>query len=211
MAAAIAPADQIVLLHNVSWGTYVRLLEDLGDHSSPRVTFDNGEMEIMSPTSEHEELNRTVARFVEAVTAALDLDIRSVGSTTFSREDLQRGFEPDSGFYIESAPAIAGKTKLDLNTDPPPDLVIEIDISSRSLRKLPIYAALGVREIWRYRSSKLDILLLDGNRYVEAEFSVAFPFVTGKDVLYFVDLSHTARLAAWMRAVADWTHSKAGQ
>jgi Uma2 family endonuclease len=211
MAAAIAPADQIVLLHNVSWGTYLRLLEDLGGQSAPRVTFDNGEMEIMSPTSEHEELNRTVARFVEAVTAALDLDIRSVGSTTFSREDLQRGFEPDSGFYIESAPAIAGKTKLDLNTDPPPDLVIEIDISSRSLRKLPIYAALGVREIWRYRNSKLDILLLDGNRYVEAEFSVAFPFVTGKDVLYFVDLSHTTRLAAWMRAVADWTHSKVGQ
>jgi Uma2 family endonuclease len=211
MAAAVAPADQIVLLHNVSWGTYLRLLEDLGGQSAPRVTFDNGEMEIMSPTSEHEELNRTVARFVEAVTAALDLDIRSVGSTTFSREDLQRGFEPDSGFYIESAPAIAGKTKLDLNTDPPPDLVIEIDISSRSLRKLPIYAALGVREIWRYRNSKLDILLLDGNRYVEAEFSVAFPFVTGKDVLYFVDLSHTTRLAAWMRAVADWTHSKVGQ
>jgi Uma2 family endonuclease len=211
MAAAVAPADQIVLLHNVSWGTYLRLLEDLGGQSAPRVTFDNGEMEIMSPTSEHEELNRTVARFVEAVTAALDLDIRSVGSTTFSREDLQRGFEPDSGFYIESAPAIAGKTKLDLNTDPPPDLVIEIDISSRSLRKLPIYAALGVREIWRYRNSKLDILLLNGNRYVEAEFSVAFPFVTSKDVLYFVDLSHTARLAAWMRAVADWTHSKAGR
>jgi Uma2 family endonuclease len=211
MAAAIAPADQIVLLHNVSWETYLRLLEDLGGQSAPRVTFDNGEMEIMSPTSEHEELNRTVARFVEAVTAALDLDIRSVGSTTFSREDLQRGFEPDSGFYIESAPAIAGKTKLDLNTDPPPDLVIEIDISSRSLRKLPIYAALGVREIWRYHNSKLDILLLNGNRYVEAEFSVAFPFVTGKDVLYFVDLSHTARLAAWMRAVADWTHSKVGQ
>jgi Uma2 family endonuclease len=211
MAAAIAPADQIGLLHNVSWETYMRLLEDLGGQSSPRVTFDNGEMEIMSPTSEREELNRTVARFVGVVTAALDLDIRSVGSTTFSREDLQRGFEPDSGFYIESAPAIAGKTKLDLNTDPPPDLVIEIDISSRSLRKLPIYAALGVREIWRYRNSKLDILLLDGNRYVEAEFSVAFPFVTGKDVLYFVDLSHTTRLAAWMRAVADWTHSKVGQ
>src|SRR5215470_14554746 len=129
MTRAIPATDQLVVLHNVSWQTYSRLLEDLADQSSIRVAFDNGEMEIMSPTAEHEELNRIVARFLEGVAAALDLDIRSLGSTTFKRKDVLRGFEPDSCFYLQNAPAIRGKTRLDLSIEPPPDLVIEIDIT----------------------------------------------------------------------------------
>jgi len=211
MTRSIAATDQSITLHNVSWETYLRLLEDLGDHSSPRVTYDNGELELMSPTLEHEELNRTIARFVEAVAIALDLDIRAAGSTTFSRQDLQRGFEPDSAFYLKSAPVIRGKTKLDLTTDPPPDLVLEIDITSRSRRKLPIYAALGVEEIWRYHNADLDILLLEGDHYIVAKSSKSFPFVTGKDVLRFTELSYTTRLASWMKAVIDWVHAKAGE
>jgi len=164
----------------------------------------------MSPTAEHEELNRTVARFLEAVAAALDLDIRSLGSTTFKRKDVTRGFEPDSCFYLQNAAAIKGKTRLDLNIDPPPDLVIEIDITSGSLNKLPIYAALGVPEIWRYREGKVDILLLKGTSYLDAEFSSTLPLVSAKDVLYFIELSRTERHAVWMKAVHEWITTKAG-
>jgi len=210
MTRAIPATDQLVVLHNVSWETYLRLLEDLADQSSIRVAFDNGEMEIMSPTAEHEELNRTVARFLEAVAAALDLDIRSLGSTTFKRKDVMRGFEPDSCFYLQNAAAIKGKTRLDLNIDPPPDLVIEIDITSGSLNKLPIYAALGVPEIWRYREGKVDILLLKGTSYLDAEFSSTLPLVSAKDVLYFIELSRTERHAVWMKAVHEWITTKAG-
>src|SRR5262249_29360343 len=210
MTRAIPATDQLVVLHNVSWETYLRLLEDLADQSSIRVAFENGDMEIMSPTAEHEELNRTVARFLEAVAAALDLDIRSLGSTTFKRKDVTRGFEPDSCFYLQNAAAIKGKTRLDLNIDPPPDLVIEIDITSGSLNKLPIYAALGVQEIWQYRDGKVDILLLKGASYLDAEFSSTLPFVSAKDVLYFLELSRTERHAAWMKAVHEWITTKAG-
>ena len=210
MATVVAAQDQLIVLHKVSWQTYSRLLEDLADQTSIRVAFDNGEMEITSPTAEHEELNRTVARFLEAVAAALDLDIRSLGSTTFKRKDVTRGFEPDSCFYLQNAAAIKGKTRLDLNIDPPPDLVIEIDITSGSLNKLPIYAALGVPEIWRYREGKVDILLLKGTSYLDAEFSSTLPLVSAKDVLYFIELSRTERHAVWMKAVHEWITTKAG-
>ena len=123
-------AEQRVLLRNISWETYERLLEERGDNSAPRFTYDRGELEIMSPSPEHEALNRSIALLVEFLAAELGIDVYDLGSTTFRREDLERGFEPDSCFYIENEERVRGKTRKDLSVDPPPDLVIEIDITS---------------------------------------------------------------------------------
>ncbi len=136
-----APEPRIVL-SNIEWETYERLLADQADSSAPRFAYDRGALEIMSPLPEHERYNRTIAALVESVAEELGLDGENLGSTTFKREDLERGFEPDSCFYIQHEAAVRGKSALDLRVDPPPDLVIAIDITHPSLDKFPIYAAL---------------------------------------------------------------------
>ncbi|MGH9336532.1 MAG: Uma2 family endonuclease [Vicinamibacteria bacterium] len=150
MTAAIqSPPEQRVVLHNLSWQTYDRLLEEAAGCSSLRLTYDRGTLEIMSPSEEHEELNRSLAFLIEALVTELDLESRSLGSATFRREDLDRGFEADSCFYIQSAPRVAGKQKIDLRIDPPPDLVIEVELTSSAVDKLDIYAHLRAPELWR--------------------------------------------------------------
>ncbi len=146
MATVMSTPDTSVVLHDVSWRTYESLLKDFVDRSSPRLTFDRGTLEIMSPTKQHEEFNRILALLVDTASDELGLDVQSLGSTTFRREDLDRGFEPDSCFYFAEAGRVRRKKKVDLSFDPPPELVIEVDITSSSLPKDSIYATLGVPE-----------------------------------------------------------------
>lgn len=155
MATVSTSLDQIVVLRGVRWATYESLLADLVASSAPRLTFDPGDLEIRSLSAGHERLNRLLASFVEEASLALGIDVESFGSTTFKRDDLERGFEPDSCFYIANADRVLGRRKIDLRKDPPPDLVIEIDITSASVRKFPIYAQVGVPEIWRYEGETL--------------------------------------------------------
>ena len=144
MATDLSPPEQRVLLTGVSWDTYERLLTDLENQSAPRLTYDRGLLEITKPSGEHERYNRAVALLVEVLAEELNIDVDNLGSTTFRREDIERGFEPDSCFYIQNADKVRGKARIDLTTDPSPDLVIEIDITSGSLDKFPIYAQVGV-------------------------------------------------------------------
>jgi Uma2 family endonuclease len=142
-----SPPEQRTILHNISWETYQRLLADHADSSAPRFAYDRGTLEIMSPLAEHEEPNRAIALLVEVVAEELGRDLRNLGSTTLKRADVRRGVEPDSCFYLQNEPRVRGKTDINLGLDPPPDLVVEIDITSPSLDKLPIYAELGVPEV----------------------------------------------------------------
>src|SRR5712691_10796692 len=174
-----APTEQRVIVHSVSWGTYERLLTDLANQSSTRLTYDRGILEIMCPLPEHEECNRTLALLVEVLAEEMHIDVRNFGSTTFRRADLARGFEPDSCFYIQHEADISGKSTIDLTVDPPPDLVIEVDITSDSLDKLPIYAQVGVPEVWRYDGQRLRISILTAERYLESETSLVLPLLTG--------------------------------
>jgi Uma2 family endonuclease len=115
MAAPLSQSEETVLLRNISWRTYEDLLCDFQDHSSPRLAYDRGVLEIMSPSPEHERYNRALALLVEVVAEETDLDIETLGSATVKRQDLLRGFEPDSCFYIQNAEKIRGKTRIDLN------------------------------------------------------------------------------------------------
>lgn len=199
-----SPAEQRVVLRNVSWETYERLLADHVDGSAPRLTYDRGELEIMSPSPEHERLNRRVAQLVMTLTEEAGIEAEDLGSTTFRRESLDRGFEPDSCFYIQNEEHIRGKDRIDLNVDPPPDLVLEIDITSPSIQRFPIYARMRVPEVWRYDETGLSIYTLEGDGYVEAAESVALPFLTSNVLSQFVEKSKTTKRTAWLREVRAW-------
>lgn len=147
MPTVLSPPEQRVVLRNISWETYERLLAENADCSNPRLTYDRGILEIMSPSAEHAELSRAITLLVNVVTEELEIDVRGFGSTIFRREDLARGFEPDSCFYIQYVEDISGKSTLDFVIDPPPDLIIEVDLTNASLNKFSIYAQVGVPEI----------------------------------------------------------------
>jgi Uma2 family endonuclease len=204
METVKSPGEQRIVLHNIGWNTYERLLADHQNNSAPRFTYDRGELEIMSPSPEHEKFNRRIAQLVLAVTEELSIEAEDLGSTTFRREDLGRGFEPDSCFYIQNEERIRGKDRIDLSTDPPPDLVIEIDITSPSFSKLPIYAQMGVPEVWRYDGERMTILVLEGSDYVETTESIVLPPVTSTDLTRFVEQSKSTRRTDWLRGVREW-------
>ena len=134
MSTVSHPAEQRVVIDGVRWSTYVSLLED-GENQRGRMTFDQGVLEIMSPGRVHENVGRLLGRMVEAFTEELEIEVVSVASTTFKREDMKRGFEADEAYYIRNAAAVAGKGELDLTIDPPPDLVIEVDMSRSSMER----------------------------------------------------------------------------
>src|SRR5262245_37853905 len=136
-----------ILLQNVPWETYVQL-RDVSENDHIRMTYDRGTLELMSPLSIHEWYGRILGRCVETATMELGIDIRSGGSTTFRREDLERGLEPDECYYILNEPRVRGKDNLDLSVDPPPDLAIEVDVTRTSTGKMTIYAAIGIPELW---------------------------------------------------------------
>lgn len=179
---------QRIVLHNISWQTYQAMLADMGNHRSSRLTYDRGVLEITMPSDLHEFIKRLLERIVTTLTEELDLKVRSVGSVTLNREDLEQGVEPDSGFYIQNASRIRGRT-LDLVNNPAPDLVVEADITSSSTRRLAIYKSLQVPEVWRCTARVIEIKQLqvqDGN-YVNCEFSSAFPMVSVADLKRFLE------------------------
>jgi len=204
MATTLEKAEQRIILQDVSWRTYEDLLTDCEDRSSPRLTYDRGVLEIMSPSAEHEEYNRTISMLVEVVAEELSIDIRNLGSTTFKRDDLLRGTEPDSCFYIQNTDRITVKTSVDLSTDPPPDLVIEIDITRDSLDKLSLYEAIKVPEIWRFDGDKVSLFRLAGDTYEETERSAAISILTADVIQDFVRKSKSAGRTAWLKGLRQW-------
>src|SRR5580692_10050726 len=158
MAAVTDTSEQKVILEGVSWETYERLLAEHPEKPGTRFTYDRGALEIMVVSFKHEDLSRTIAKLVDLIAAEMEIDCVDAGSTTFRRKDLAKGFEPDGCFYFRNLERIRGKKEINLRKDPPPDLVIEVDITSPSLNKLPIFWNIGVSEVWRYSKGSLSIM-----------------------------------------------------
>jgi Uma2 family endonuclease len=198
------------VLRDISWETYERLLADLADSSAPRLTYDRGTLDIMSPLPEHEVLRHNLTTLVEMVAEARDLDLLALGSTTFKREDLQKGLEPEACFYLVNAEQMRGRTQIDLRVDPPPDLVIEIDLTHSTLDKLLIYAQLGVPEIWRYRGKRVAILVLREGTYQEQPQSEALPGVDGDSLSTLLGEAPLLRRPLWLRKAREWAMHRGG-
>lgn len=172
------PAGSTLIASDVSWDSYEALLAELGDACAVRVTFDEGTLEVVSPSAKHEKFERFIEAVAGVVASELGLDLESFGSATFRRKDVQRGAEPDACFYVQHAAVVVGRDTIDLSVDPPPDVVLEVEVSRSSARKQRVYAALGVLEIWRCDGERVSMYRLDGAEYSEIPSSLAFPPLT---------------------------------
>jgi Uma2 family endonuclease len=203
------PAEQRFLLQAVGWQAYETVLKALGDRSGVRLTYDRGDLELMSPSYEHETAASLLGRFIELLTLELKIPIKAGGSTTFRRQDLDRGLEPDRCFYVQHAVHLRGRREIDLSRDPPPDLAIEVDITSSSLDRLGIYAALGVPEVWRYDGEALHVYhrRSDGT-YAEGQGSLAFPFLPVTELVTFLRQGDQTDDTALAQAFLEWVRQR---
>lgn len=208
MTTTLTSAANSVLLENISWQTYESFLEDFEESPGMRLTYDRGQLEIMSPLLPHESSKKLIGRLVEAVTEEIKIEIRSLGSLTCKREDLARGLELDQCYYIQNEALVRGLDRIDFTQDPPPDLAIEIDITSRSLNRLIIYAALGVPEVWRYDGNQLIIYRLENGDYQTCEVSPTLPQLPPSEVLRFLELSKTMGETSLILLFREWVRSQ---
>lgn len=170
----LASAETRIVLENVRWETFLELAEGRPG-SVPRMTFDQGVLELMTPRRQHETIGRLIGRIVETYSEVRGVEILSCASTTFKRSDLDRAFEPDESYYIAHADEIRPKDEVDLQIDPPPDLVIEVEITRSAISKLRLFAAMGVPEVWRHDGSRLEMLSLEGGVYRSLDSSIGLP------------------------------------
>ncbi|OUL22941.1 hypothetical protein BV378_23840 [Nostoc sp. RF31YmG] len=188
MTATLIQSPDRVLLNNISWQTYQFLVKNFEQQPGMWLTYDRGLLEIRIPLDPHETYKKLLGRLVEVLTEELEVEIRSLGSRTCDREDLARGLEPDQCYHIQNEQAVWDKEQIDLSKDPPPDLAIEVDISSSSINRLDIYVDLGVPEVWHYDEQALKMYRLENNQYQNCSHSIAFPFLTLSDIERFLNL-----------------------
>ncbi len=175
------PPGHKLLLHDISWQEFEAILEDLGEHRAARIAYDRGTLEIMTPLPEHEVSKVLISSLLEALLEELEIEFWCLGSTTFKSQLLNKGIEPDNCFYMENEAKVRGKDRLDLTIDPPPDLALEIEVTSRTHPN--IYQALGVPELWRFEKGKLQINRLQEGEYIEVETSPYFPNFALKSII----------------------------
>jgi Uma2 family endonuclease len=194
------------VLHNVTWQTYQALLDDMGEHCAARLAYDRGTLEIKTPSKLHELINRLLERIITTLTEELGMNVLSLGSTTFDSEDVEQGVEPDSCFYIQNADRVNPEDNAPPQ-DFPPDLVVEVDITSSSRSRLNIYKTMGVPEIWRYSRQGLAILQLHDGEYVEREYSSTFALLSAETLEDFLERGRQSKnhnslineLRLWLR------------
>jgi Uma2 family endonuclease len=203
-------AEQRVILSNVSWQTFEQLLKELGDKRATRLAYNEGLLEIMSPLGPHENSNRFIESLIGAIADELNLNLKRFGSLTLKREKKLKGAEPDSCYYIQNEPLVRSKQEIDLDNDPPPDLVLEIDITSGSLDKRPIYAAIGVPELWRYNGNKLEVFVLQplSQDYQRVNQSPTFSWMPLDVIPRFIRQSLVDGETATLRAFRDWVREQ---
>ncbi|ERT07693.1 restriction endonuclease family protein [Lyngbya aestuarii BL J] len=200
-------ADRVVL-YNISWQQFENLLIDLGDSRAARVAYNNGTLEIMTPLPEHEYFKQSISIAIEDIAEELDINYESYGSTTWKREARLAGIEPDNCFYFQNESLVRGKLQFDLNQDPPPDLALEIDLTSKSLNRFPIYARLGIPEIWCYEQGKLRIYQLESGQYQEVEQSSIFPMLSIHQLPELIESYRLEGRRALRRAVRQWVREQ---
>lgn len=198
------PLGQSLLLRDVSWAEFEAILAELGNHRSTRIAYDEGWLEIMTPLPEHEYFKETIGDAVKDMAEELSVEYASYGSTTWRRKAKQAGIEPDNCFYFQNEALVRGKLAFDLDRDPPPDLALEVDLTSKSLDRFSIYARLGIPEIWCYDSGVLTIYRLEDDSYQAADQSLAFPTLDIRALPQLLESQRSAGRLALRRAVRAW-------
>jgi Uma2 family endonuclease len=207
MVAVIEKPLSHMVLPRISWETFEKILDEMGD-SHYRITYDNGDLEFMTLSFEHESFAEWIGRLIFFIALELRIPLASGGSTTLKQSLRKVGLEPDRCFWLQHENAMRGKKKWNPRTDPPPDLAVEIDITSSWLDRLAVYAALQVPEVWRYDGKALKVLVLAANgKYREKARSSAFPTLPLARFSRFIaklgsddEITLIQEFTAWLRA-----------
>ncbi len=205
--ANIALGEKRVTLRGLDWQAYQQIYQALPQTRAARFTYDRGALEITMPLEDHEFAVRLIELFIRILVVERGLKIKTLGSTTLDREDLDRGAEPDNAYYIQNQPLVMGKT-IDLQIDPPPDLVVEVDITHSDIDKLSLYANLGIPEFWRYNGKIWRIYRLENKVYREVETSPTFPMVAKAKLYEFLaqakldEVDAEINLRQWLQSLA---------
>ena len=198
------PPEAHLRIHGRTWEDYESLLAAAPEASGLRISFAEGVLEIMTLSTEHESYAQLITRLIDRLSAFKRTEIIFFGSATIKKSRQTRGAEPDACFYIQTAAQIGNKIRLDFNADPPPDVAVEIDLHHESTYKIPIYATLGVSEVWRYDGEKLEILKLADGEYVPQEKSDALPILSAAVLTDFLNRSRTEPQPKILFAFEDW-------
>ncbi len=196
------------VLQSISWQTFKAMLADMGCERNKRLAYDNGIVEIMTPLMLHENSNRLIEGFVLVLCEEFALEVKSAGSLTMTRDDLERGAEPDSSYYIQNELLVRNKENIDLNTDPPPDIVLEVEYSRPKIDKLSLYASMGVPEFWRYNGNILRIYALNSGQYSQSDRSPTFAPVLVTEIPRFIQESKKVGQITATRAFRTWVRQK---
>ncbi|NJK64706.1 MAG: Uma2 family endonuclease [Synechococcaceae cyanobacterium SM2_3_1] len=198
----IRAAEKRVTLSGLSWDAYAQVRQALGSSRSARLTYDQGRLEITMPLEEHETAAEWIALLIRHWVRATGRKLKTLGSTTLERPDLNRGAEPDKAFYIQNYDKVAGKM-VDLQRDPPPDLVLEVDITHTDLDKDQLYASLGIPEFWRFDGERIRFLVLKGGKYQEFAYSPTFPVLQKEDIYQFLQACFVDEIEAEQQIVGS--------
>lgn len=198
--AIAAPHSQLrgekrVTLRGLTWQAYQQILHALPPSRAARLTYDRGTLEITMPLESHEFALRMIEVFIRILVFEMGMKMKTMGSTVMERAELDRGCEPDCAYYIQNQPQVAGR-EVDLACDPPPDLVVEIDITHTDIDKNRLYAALGVPEFWRYNGREWRIYQLQEGVYRECDRPPTFPGVEKEDLYHFLARSQQDEMEA---------------
>jgi Uma2 family endonuclease len=204
-APVARPPEETVVLRGVSWELYDRLMHEINNHRL-RHTYSDGTLEIMVVSYGHERPKSVIRRLIEALTEELGIPLLSAGNTTLKSQLKDKGIEPDECYYVAHAEQMADRDDFDIESDPPPDLSIEIDITRTVLSRLDVYAALGIPELWRFHKGHMEVFVLEGDRYVRRSSSAAFPFLPIDEFFAFLqldakltDTERVVRFREWVR------------
>ncbi|MGH9838514.1 MAG: Uma2 family endonuclease [Blastocatellia bacterium] len=201
------PDDMVEIFRDVSWEEYEELLEQVGEASGLRISYDDGTMKVMTLSTKHENYARFFEKLMAAISLRLRINIRSFGSATMRKRRRRKGVEPDACFYVQTADVIGNRIELDFAVDPPPDIVLEVDVHHDSQDKFPIYAGLEVPEIWRYDGYEVIIHHLQEDEYVEQEASLALPMITARVLTDFMARFHNEGELQALLAFDEWIQS----
>jgi Uma2 family endonuclease len=209
------PEDASVTFHDVSWDEYEELLEQVGEAPGLRVSYDNGSLHVMTISAEHEKYALFINSLIAGIRLRLRLNILAFGSATMRKLRRSKGNEPDACFYVQSAPLIGNRFQLDFETDPPPDIVVEVDVHHDSRPRFRVYEALGVPEIWRYNGKAMTIYHFvkaaqesETSAYVERDTSIALPMLTAQVLTEMLDRMRKDGELSALLAFDEWLQSR---
>lgn len=198
------PNSAITKIYDVSWEDYENLITKTEEFPAHRIWFDAGKLSIMSPQPNHEKPKTLFHSIGRYLSEELNLDLEDLGSTTFKSEFKKKGAEPDVCFYVENAKFIIGLDNFDTSIAPPPDVVIEIDVTNDSWDKFQIYASFGVKEIWRYDGISVKFYQLIGEKYDEISNSLSFPILPAAVLTKFILRTKNEGQTSILRDFRNW-------